>query len=389
MKNNSENIRALFPILNKITYFDSSAMALKPTTAVDAVNKFYREMSVSTRTSDTEIGMLNKKIINSTREKVGRLINADPEEIIFTSGCTDSLNKAALMLKSILNERDEILVSGFNHSSNIVPWIKIAEEKKAKVKIVEDLVSNISKQTKIICLSQTSNSFEHKEDINNLYKVTREKNIILVNDVAQAIVSSKVDLHNTSDIIAFSSNKLYGPTGFGVLAIRDDLLKKLNPPFYGGGAVISIIDSMSFACKANVEQYEPGTPNLSAIHMFNESLNFFENILGGQKGSFEILRDLSEYAFDKLSKIENLVMYNSRGNHILLFNIGDVNSHDVASYLGSKDIYVRAGLFCTHYVSKMKNIPSFVRVSLGVYNTKEDIDKLYNALKEGGNFIVL
>ncbi|VEU75453.1 Cysteine desulfurase [Mycoplasmopsis maculosa] len=382
-----KNIRELFNMADKITYLDSAALALKPNIAIEASNDFYLNHSVSTRTSDSPLGIKTVNIIKETRKKVANLIEAKSDEIIFTSGTTDSLNKAANMLKSLLKKDDVILLSAYNHSSNLKPWISIAEETGAKVLIEENLIDFINEKTKIIAYSQMTNNFTYNSNTDEIYEKANKYGALVVNDAAQAIIYEQVSLEK-SHIVAFSCNKFYGPTGLGILAIQEKLLNELPPVVYGGGAVLGMNKDKTFVLKKGYELHEPGTLNLAGIFMFNKSLDFF-NEIGGYNSVQKILDDLSLYAYNKLSKIKNVTIYTNPKDHIILINVKNINSQDVSHYLGQKNIYVRSGIFCAQYLKHIKKDSSYLRISLGIYNNYDDIDKLAYELENGGDFLVI
>ncbi|MCE6061372.1 aminotransferase class V-fold PLP-dependent enzyme [Mycoplasmopsis agalactiae] len=384
-----KSIRSFFPLAYKIVYLDTAALALKPKPSITESNNFYNLYSVSTRTNNSPLGIYTNKIVNEVRSKIALLTDAKENEVIFTSGATDSLNKFAQMYMQKLKAGDQIILHGYNHSSNMIPWIVLAKEHNIDVKIVDtpDLESAINSKTKVVAFSQLTNNFQVKIDIESLYKKCHKVGAILVNDAAQAIVYEKVSLQNC-DVIAFSANKFYGPTGLGALIIKEDILKELDPVTFGGGTISSVNKDNSFIIKNNIEKFEPGTLNFAAIFMFNRSIDFFNQYIGYEK-SKQILKKLSNYAYDELLKVQNIEIYSKRDDHIILFNIKGINSQDVAHFLGVNNIYVRSGIFCAHYLKNFACNDSFVRVSLGVYNNKNDINKLTHALKKGGDFIVL
>lgn len=385
----SKSIRSFFPLAYKIVYLDTAALALKPKPSITESNNFYNLYSVSTRTNNSPLGIYTNKIVNEVRSKIALLTDAKENEVIFTSGATDSLNKFAQMYMQKLKAGDQIILHGYNHSSNMIPWIVLAKEHNIDVKIVDtpDLESAINSKTKVVAFSQLTNNFQVKIDIESLYKKCHKVGAILVNDAAQAIVYEKVSLQNC-DVIAFSANKFYGPTGLGALIIKEDILKELDPVTFGGGTINSVNKDNSFIIKNSIEKFEPGTLNFAAIFMFNRSIDFFNQYIGYEK-SKQILKKLSNYAYDELLKVQNIEIYSKRDDHIILFNIKGINSQDVAHFLGVNNIYVRSGIFCAHYLKNFACNDSFVRVSLGVYNNKNDINKLTHALKKGGDFIVL
>ncbi|QNM93902.1 aminotransferase class V-fold PLP-dependent enzyme [Mycoplasma sp. Pen4] len=378
-----KSIKQQFPILQNITYFDSAALVLKPQSAIDAVTDFYTYKSISSRTADTPLGNHINQTIKQLRHKVAHLIDAQDNEIIFTSGTTESLNIFAEMAKQILKPGDVILLSAHNHSSNIIPWMEIVEATKSELVISLDIMQDIKPGVKIVSLSHETNNFNQSFDIKAIAQKAHEVGAILVDDAAQAIAHQKVSLKQ-ADVIVFSTNKFYGPTGLGVLAVKESILKDIKPVRFGGGSVSAINTDNTWSPRNNIGIHEPGTPNLAGIYMFNASLDFFNQI--GYEKTQEILDDLSNYLHAKLSELDNIEVSSKAGDYIALINVKGINAQDVATYLGSKNIYTIAGIFCAPYLRNIQPHHSFLRISLGIYNTYEDIDKLVKELKEGGDF---
>ncbi|WP_245595520.1 aminotransferase class V-fold PLP-dependent enzyme [Mycoplasma simbae] len=373
----------------QILYFDSAALSLKPDVAVQACNDFYNKFSVSVRTANAPLGIKNNDLINNLRVKVAKLLdsNTDETSVIFTSGTTASLNMFAQIFANNIEKDDEILISAYNHSSNFIPWIEIAKNKGAKVIVEENLINSINPKTKVVALTQMSNNFNFRNDLAKIYELAKKFNCIVVNDAAQAVVYEQVSM-KYCDVTAFSANKFYGPTGLGVLAVKNELLKNLEPVNFGGGSVLNIDSACQWVKKDTIEQFEPGTANFAGMYMFDKAIDFFNEHIGYEKSN-KILEELSLFAYKSLKKIPNIQIYTNPSDHIILFNIAGVDSHDVAHYLGTQNIYVRSGLFCAHYVRNIKDQNSYVRVSLGVYNTKNEISKLVKALRNGGDFLVI
>ncbi|WP_322910661.1 aminotransferase class V-fold PLP-dependent enzyme [Mycoplasmopsis felis] len=381
----NNDIRKQFDILNKITYFDSAALVLKPKIAIDAIHNYYENISISSRTQDTPLGNLVNQTIFNVRQKVANLIDAKINEIIFTSGTTESINLFVNMFSHLLKPKDVILLHSYNHSSNLVPWIEIAKKTKAIIKISDDVELDLikTKNIKILALSQETNNFNKSFDFSLISKICKEKKIWLFNDAAQAISHSKVSL-NLFDIVVFSTNKFYGPTGMGILAIKEDLLKKLRPVKFGGGTVNEINKDHSFVLKTDISVFEPGTPDIAGFFMFDKGLDFFNSI--GYQRTQNILKNLSIYLHKKLMKLKNINVYSKPGHYIALINVKNINPQDVATYLGQKNIYTIAGIFCAQYLKNVVSEHSFLRISLGIYNNYDDIDKLVDELEKGGDF---
>ncbi|UWD33901.1 aminotransferase class V-fold PLP-dependent enzyme [Mesomycoplasma molare] len=382
IKNNK--FKKMFPMLENIVYLDSAALAQKPLSVIEAGVEFYSKFSISTRTSDSKIGILVQQKVDLVREKIAKLIDAKSDEIIFSSGTTESINFFSLMAKQFLKEDDEILLSYYNHSSNIVPWMQIAKELKLKIVFSKNILKDINEKTKLICYSQVTNNLNQNFNSDEIYKKAKENNAIVLNDAAQAIAHEKVTFKN-SDVVVFSANKMYGPTGLGVLAIKNKILKNINPVFFGGGAVEKIESSNDWVSKKGVSAFEPGTPNLAAIWQFEKSIDLINEIK--IENIHELNLELSKYLYDQLLTIKDIKIASKRGDFITLFNIKNYASQDIASYLGHKDIYVRSGNFCSKLIPLVEDENDYVRVSLAFYNDKSDIDKLIQALKEGGDFL--
>ncbi|RIV16906.1 aminotransferase class V-fold PLP-dependent enzyme [Mycoplasmopsis gallopavonis] len=383
MKNNNQDIRDQFPILKNITYFDSAALVLKPLSAIEANTDFYLNKSISSRTADTPLGNEVALTIKKVRSKVADLIDAKEHEVIFTSGTTESLNNLAVMSKTLLQEGDEILLSAYNHSSNIIPWIEVAKQTNAKIVYAENLLEAINDKTKIIAFSHETNNFQQTLPFEQIIQKAKEKDIILVADAAQSIIHQKVSLQDF-DAIVFSSNKFYGPTGMGVLAIKEKLIKQFRPAKFGGGSVTEIDTNSNWGLRDTITAFEPGTPHLAGYFMFNAAIDFFNSV--GYQRTHAILNELSHYLHQKLKTLTNVNVLSKPGDFIAILNIKNIHPQDVATYLGTKNIYTRSGIFCAQYVRNIRDEYAYLRISLGIYNNFEDIDKLIEELANGGDF---
>ncbi|QJB71290.1 aminotransferase class V-fold PLP-dependent enzyme [Mycoplasma sp. 1654_15] len=376
--------RKYFPILKNITYLDSAALVQKPKSVIDAGVEFYTKFAVNSHSRNSKLGLINEEKIEIVRQKTAKLINSQTEEITFTSGTTESINLFVLMYKNFIKKNDEILLSSYNHTSNLIPWFNLAKEKKAKIVLSENIEKDINPKTKIISFSQKTNNINVEINIKKIKKLALKNKAIVVNDATQAINSQEVDFDDF-DVVAFSSNKTYGPTGLGVLAIKKKLLNKLKPIKTGGGTVSTIVDETNWTYYENVNKFEAGTLNLAAIWEFEKSLDLIEEV-GIKKINLQ-LKKISNYLYDELSKIKDIKIYGQRGDSILLFNIKNVPAQDISSYLGHNNIFVRSGTFCAPLISNILKEDSFVRVSLAFYNNKKDIDVLIKYLKNYEGFL--
>lgn len=377
-------IRNEFPMLqNDLVYLDSSALVQKPNSVINAINDFYTKYSISNRTSDSKLGILVNNKIEDTREKVAHLLNANKDEIIFNSGTTEGLNYIAQLLAPLINENEEILISKYNHSSHIIPWVEVAKIKKAKIIFSDNLINDINSNTKIIAFTQSNNNFQQKINIEDLSKKAKENQALIINDAAQAISHEEVNA-KYFDAIAFSSNKFFGPTGLGILYIKKNLLTKIQSKKYGGGTVEKIEQNGEWTRKPSIIQHEAGTLNLSAIFGFYEALVFYESI--DKQAMKKYLEDLSIYACNKLQKVKDVVLLSKPKDFIILFEIKNISAQDISSYLGHKNIYVRSGYFCAQYLQYIHNNPT-IRISLHIYNNQRDIDILCDLLNNKEDFL--
>lgn len=368
-----------FPLLNEIVFLDNAAGTLKPLSVVKAMEDFYINYPVNPHSGDSPLGIKVHAKIAEARKKTAALLNCKEHEVIFTSGTTDSLNRIALMLEKQINEGDQIILTNKNHNSNIIPFIEIASRKGATLTFVEenDIENHITHKTKVIALPQKANSLMAKFDLDAIYKKAKEFGAIVINDAAQAIVTDKVSFDNC-DVIAFSGNKLYGPTGIGVLAIKEEILNKLYPSTFGGGATTFLKLDGTYGIKEGVDAYEAGTPNTAGIIGLSSAIDFFNET----KGLIKHVKEVAEYAYDKLSTTKDVVVYSQRGDETIMFDLEGIPAQDVVSALARKNIYLRSGMFCAFL--NRTNPNGSIRCSLAIYNTKEDIDKLIVAINEGG-----
>lgn len=381
---NIKKIREQFPMLkNDLIYLDSGALVQKPISVINAINDFYTKYSISNRTSDSKLGVLVSRKIEQVKKMSAQLLDATENEIILNSGTTDGLNYSAQILESLINENDEIIISSYNHSSHMIPWIELSKRTKANIIFTNDVLSSVNNKTKLICITQLNNTFNIPIDLENLKKRANEVGAIVINDAAQAISHEKVS-SKYADIIAFSTNKFFGPTGLGVLFINKQVQEKIKSKKYGGGSVDTIKLNGDWTRKTSIIQHEPGTLNLAGIFGFYEALIFFQNL--NLSDTQKYLKNLSIYCYDELSKIKNVNIHSKRGDSIILIDINNIPSQDVASYLGHKNIYVRSGFFCAKYLPNLID-KSLIRISLHIYNNKEDINTLVKTLKNGGDFL--
>ncbi|MDD3341020.1 MAG: cysteine desulfurase [Bacilli bacterium] len=388
-----------FPMLKQnYIYFNSASTALKPQSVIDAMNEYYEKYSVNTNRGVDSLGYMVTKKYENVREDIAQFMNAKAEEIIFTRGTTSSLNMVAKFLEPSIQENDEIIVSIHEHHANFVPWQQLCHRKKAILKIVktkidgtvdlDDLQNIMSEKTKIVALNHISNVFGGINPIKEIAKIVHKYPAYLVIDGAQGIVHEKVDMQEMdADFYAFSGHKIYGPTGIGVLYGKYDILEKMEPVEYGG-EMIDIVTVDKTTYKKPPYCFEAGTMMIAEAIGLGKAIQYI-NSVGYEKMNTHV-KEVRNYLIKKLTtEVKDIVIYNRNivDSNLVTFTIKGIHSHDVASHLDSKKIIVRAGHHCASPLMESLGVTSTIRVSLAFYNTKEECDKLVNALKEVGDYL--
>lgn len=382
-----------FPILNTgIIYFDNSATTLKPLQVINRVSDYYKNYPANSGRGDYDIARLVDDNIAKTRLAVKNFINADSlKEIIFTSGTTESINLVINgFFKDYLKSGDEILTTKAEHASLILPWFNIINKNGAKIKYIdlqddltvtiENVKKAISKKTKVISLAHITNVIGDIRPIKEIIDYAHKLGILVLIDGAQSIPHQKIDVKDLDvDFLTFSAHKMLGPTGIGVLYGKEKYLSKIKPLIQGGGMNASFDSLGNVTYKELPEKLEAGTLNIAGIIGFKDAIDYINELGIENIHKYEV--DLKKYAIEKLSKLNNLQIYNKDiENGIITFNVNDVFAQDVAAYLNKKGICVRVGSHCAKILSEVLGVKNTIRVSLYFYNTKEDIDKLVEAL---------
>lgn len=398
----NNKIRKDFPWLvkhPKLIYFDNAATTLKPKCVLDAITKFYTDYATNTHNSDSAIAYRTTAKVLAVRNKAAKLFNAQGKNIVFTSGCTEGLNLIAFGLAKFLKPTDEVLLSKLEHASNLLPWMVLAKQKKLRIKFLEDdkiptvksYLSAITKHTKVIAISAASNILGNEFDYVSLTKKVKakRKDIIIVLDAAQRIPHEKINIACGLDFVACSAHKLLGPTGLGLVYMKDQWIKNLDPLKYGGG-MNDTIQEHKYVLYNNVDKFEGGTLDLGGIFGLEAAIDYLEKI--GFKKITAYQRELKKYFVAKLKDVKNIEVYSKDTKlPIIFFNIKKVHAQDLASWLGTKGIICRAGLSCAKLSHNIVKTQAAVRFSLYFYNTKEEIDKVVKILKrfKKGDEIIL
>ena len=382
-----------FPMLKSdIIYFDNAATTLKPYSVINKIKDYYENYSANAHRGDYDISFKVDNEFENTRDLVADFINAKyKEEIVFTSGTTESLNMIAEgFFKNYLEANDEILITTSEHASNVMPWFKLEKDLGCKVNFInldssfhvtlDELKKSITPNTKVISLAHITNVIGDIRPIKEICKLAHDNNIFVVLDAAQSIGHIKVDVQDLDiDFMAFSGHKMYGPTGVGVLYGKIDLLEELIPLKLGGGMNESFENPNEMIFKDLPYRLEGGTPNIAGVIGLGEAIKYINKI--GIDNIANKERELRSYLIDKLVENSNIDLINIEGDSgIVSFNVDGIFSQDVAYYLNKYQICVRAGNHCAKILKNATHVTNSIRVSLAFYNTKSEIDALVELL---------
>lgn len=387
--------RDSFPILNQgLIYFDNGATTLKPSCVVQKMVDYYTKYTSNIHRGDYDNAIITNKEYDSVRSIVKDFIHAkSDEEIVYTTGTTESINMVANgFFKYILNSDDEVLITKAEHASNILPWQVLEEENCCKVKYipldenheltVENVLKSITSKTKVISIAHISNVIGDIRDIEKIGKICLENDIYFVVDAAQSASHVEIDVEKANvSFLAFSAHKMTGPTGVGILYGKEELLKKMRPLKYGGGMNQSFESDGSYILKDAPIKFEAGTPPIAEVIGLGEAIKFIQSI--GVEKIHEHEYSLKKYLVENLEKIPNIILYNKNSKSgIVSFNIKGVFPQDTSIYLNSYNIAIRAGNHCAKVLKDDLLIKNTCRVSLYLYNTKEEVDELIKALQK-------
>ena len=395
-----EDIRKRFPILQQevnghpLVYLDNAATTQKPIEVIDAMTKYYKEYNSNVHRGVHFLSNIATEAMEGAREKIQRFIGAQKkEEIIFTSGTTESVNLVAQSFgRSNLIQGDEVIISGMEHHSNIVPWQMICQEKKAQIKVIpvtdkgeldlktfQNLLSN---KTKVVGVNHVSNTLGTINPIKEICDLAHNFDAVVVVDGAQALSHLQVNVSDLDcDFYAFSAHKMYGPTGVGGLYGKAHLLEEM-PPFMGGGEMIKSVSFDKTEYNEIPFKFEAGTPPIADIIGFGACIDFWNDL--NRKEVEEHETQLLAYASEQLKLIKDLEIFgdNDRKTSIISFNVGNIHPYDIGTLLDKMGVAVRTGHHCTEPLMTKWNIPGTVRASFGIYNTKDEVDALIIALKK-------
>lgn len=395
-----QSIRKDFPILDHqvyekpYIYFDSAATALRPVQVLKAVTKIYTEFNGNPHRGSHYMSNQTTLAYEAVRDKVQKFINAPSrEEVIFTKGATEGINLVAYSFgDAFISEGDEIIITQMEHHANIVPWQMLAQRKKANIKvlpitdkgelIISEFDNLITPKTKLISVNMVSNVLGTVNPIHDIIKKAHANNVKVLIDAAQGIQHIKTDVQQLDcDFLVFSGHKIYGPTGVGCLYGKKELLDAM-PPFLSGGEMIEKVSFDGTTFNSLPYKFEAGTPNFTEVLGMGAAIDYINNIGLDNIATYE--HELLEYATSELKQIDGMRIYGEAENKasVISFLVGKAHPYDMGMFLDKMGFAVRTGHHCAEPLMDWYGIPGTVRVSLAIYNTKQEIDQLVAAVKK-------
>ncbi len=401
---NSYALRNDFPIFKKkingkeLVYLDNASTTQKPYSVIDSITDFYTNYNSNIHRAVYQLAEEATELYEQSRKKIANFINVRPEEIVFTRNTTESINLIAhSWARSNLKKDDGIALTELEHHSNIVPWQILCQEIGTRLEYVgidengfldlEHMIELISsKKVKLISLSHMSNVLGTIVPIERIIKIAHEHGIPVIVDGAQSVPHMPVNVKNMDcDFLVFSAHKMLGPTGVGVLYAKKEFLENMRP-FMGGGDMIKEVFKFHTNYNEVPYKFEAGTPNIADVVGFGAAIDYLEKIGMENIRRHEI--SLTEYALDSILSLKYVTVYGPRDpkyrGGVISFNIADIHPHDLATIMNDYGIAIRSGHHCAQVLMQRLDVPATSRASFYIYNTKEEIDKFVNAIKEAG-----
>ena len=392
-------IRSQFPILKRkingrdLVYFDNGASTQKTISVIDSLKNYYENENSNVHRGVHFLSGLATDKFEKTRDTVKQFIGAKySHEIIFTKGTTDSINLVANCFRSILEKKDEVIISELEHHSNIVPWQLCCEQSGAKLRVIPlknngelnfaEFEKLLNKNTKIVAVSHVSNALGTINPVEKFIEKSHEFGAKVLIDGAQAASHISLNMQKlNADFYCFSAHKMFGPTGVGVLYGKEKILNEL-PPYQGGGEMIKEVSFKKTTYAPLPHKFEAGTPNIAGVIAFKSALDFISGL--GIDNIAKHENELLKYATTEILKIEGVKIFGTskRKSAIISFNINDIHPYDIGVLLDKMGVAIRTGHHCNQPIMEWFNIPGTARISLAIYNTKEEIDICIAAIKK-------
>lgn len=393
LKRKIEKVRIDFPILSKkLIYLDNASTSQKPMDVISSVVDLYTKYNANIHRGVYEYSEATTEKYEESKELASKFIGANSgKNIVYNKNCTEGLNMAALMLSNNINEGDEILISIMEHHSNILPWLRIAKQKKATIRYIylntdlnitlKEFKEYFNKRTKIVALTHTSNVIGAINPVEQIGEFLDGKGIFYIVDGAQAVSHLEIDVRKIKcDFYAFSAHKMLGCTGLGVLYISDRIMSELTPVFWGGDMVTDVKEK-EYTLKDAPYKFESGTSNYEGAISLSSAIKYINNI--SLENIIKWNRYLWELLNEELKRVNGIKIFSSKinSNSLISFNLAKVHSHDLATMFSERGICVRAGYHCAQPLISFLGENSLVRVSLHFYNNEEDVQAFAEAFQ--------
>ncbi|MEM3084537.1 MAG: cysteine desulfurase [Nitrososphaerales archaeon] len=398
-----EKIREDFPILARkvrdgkpLVYLDNAATTQKPIQVIDAIHDYYMRYNANVHRAVYQLAEEATNAYEAAREKVAKFVNADREEIIFVRNATEAINLVAYAWgRENVGKDDRVVITEFEHHSNIVPWQLLTQEKKAKLEyiringegllVLDDLYSALDKRNvKLVSVSHMSNVLGTIAPVEEIVKLCHAVGVPVLIDGAQSVPHMPVDVKKIDcDFMAFSAHKMLGPTGVGVLYAKKEYLEKMRP-FIGGGDMIKEVHKYETRWNDLPWKYEAGTPNIADVIGYGVAIDYLNNI--GMDNIRDHEKELTRYALDRITGVKGVHVYGTvdvekRGG-VISFNFADIHPHDLSTILDEDGIAIRSGHHCAQPLMELLGVAATSRASFYIYNKKEEVDVLINSLEK-------
>lgn len=393
-----EKVRADFPILQRevnglpLAYLDSAASAQKPNQVIDAESAFYRHGYAAVHRGIHTLSAQATESMENVRKQASRFINArSAEELVFVRGTTEGNNLVANSWGTEnIRAGDNIIISEMEHHANIVPWQMLCERKGAELRVIplhpdgtlrlETLAALFDDRTRLLAITHVSNVLGTENPLPDMIALARQHGAKVLVDGAQAVMHHAVDVQALDcDFYVFSGHKLYGPTGIGILYVKEALLQEM-PPWEGGGSMISTVSLTQGTTWAKAPwRFEAGTPNTGGIIGLGAAIDYVTSLGLDKIGDYEQM--LMRYALEQLAQVPDITLYGpAQRLGVIAFNLGKHHAYDVGSFLDNYGIAVRTGHHCAMPLMAWYGVPAMCRASLAMYNTHEEVDRLVAGL---------
>ena len=383
-----------FPLLmqNNIAYLDSAATTQKPMQVINAISEYYKNANANPHRGAYKLSLESTKVYNEARKKIAKFINAKSEnQIVFTRNATESLNLIAYSYGlNNLCSKDKIVLSIMEHHSNLVPWQYVSRKTGSTLEYMyinkageitdEEIDSKIVEGTKIVGITHVSNVLGTINPIEKIIKKAHSVGAISIVDASQSVPHMKIDVQKLdADFLVFSGHKMLAPLGIGVLYAKSELLEKMKPFLFGGDMIEYVYEQNATFAEVPTK-YEAGTQNVEGAVGLSAAIDYLNNI--GMDKVQTIEKELTKYALEELQKLAFVTIYgfSNKQAGVISFNVNGVHPHDVASVLDSENVCIRSGNHCAQPLLRFMRLESTCRVSFYIYNTKEDVDRLIDAL---------